>query len=138
MSLIRIFTIISIIYLFSNISFAADFYKFNFLVCDSLKNINYSFGIEKVKNSLIIHKLDDKKFKSKKLKLDKKNFIFYLDKSYYFDKKMFMDLSKRQFYLVKNNEYLGGCFETKSKNTMLCKLKNYNNISKGELPISCS
>ena len=42
-------------------------------------------------------------------------------------------------YLVKNSKYLGGCFATKSINTMLCKLKNYNNISRGKLPIiSCS
>ena len=135
----KIFTITTIIFIFSNLAFAADFYKFKFLVCDSLKDINYSFGVENNNNSLIIHKLDGKKFKNKKLQLNKKNYIFYLNKSYYFDKEIFMDVSRRQFYLAKNSKYLGGCFATKSINTMLCKLKNYNNISKGKLPIiSCS
>ena len=49
MKVIKILSIIGIICFFNNLSFAGNSYKFNFLVCDSLTNANYNFGIENKK-----------------------------------------------------------------------------------------
>ena len=138
MKVIKIFSIIGIICFFNNLSFAANSYKFNFLVCDSLKNANYNFGVENKKKYLLIYKLKNDFFKKSKVKLDKKNYIINLKKDNYFENNIYLDLTKKQFYFLKNNEFLGGCFIVKSKRTMNCKLKSYYNVFKGKLPLNCA
>ena len=102
MKVIKILSIIGIICFFNNLSFAANSYKFNFLVCDSLKNANYNFGIENKKKYLLIYKLKNDFFKKSKVKLDKKNYIINLKKDNYFEDNIYLDLTKKQFYFLKN------------------------------------
>ena len=62
-------------------------YPFDYLLCDSLKNANYNFGIENRKNKLIIHKLKNNNIKKSTVYLSKDNKI---------------NLSEKNIFVVKN------------------------------------
>jgi hypothetical protein len=118
--------------------YADDFYKFNFLLCDSLKNANYNFGIKNSKKKLIVYKLDNQSFKKTKIKKDRKNFILNLDKSNHFQKPIYLNFLSNHFYLSENDMFMGGCFVVKNENILKCKLKNYYRVFINKLPLACN
>ncbi len=118
--------------------YADDFYKFNFLLCDSLKNANYNFGIKNSKKKLIVYKLENQSFKKTKIKKNKKNFILNLDKSNHFQKPLYLNLLSNHFYLGENDMFLGGCFVVKNENILKCRLKSYYNVFTNKLPLTCN
>ena len=115
-----------------------DFNKFNFLLCDSLKNANYNFGIKNSKKKLIIYKLDNQSFKKTKIKKDRKNFILNLDKSNHFQKPIYLNFLSNHFYLSENDMFMGGCFAVQNENILRCKLESYYNVFINKLPLDCN
>ncbi len=118
--------------------YADDFYKFNFLLCDSLKNANYNFGLKNSKKKLVVYKLDNKSFKKTMIKKNRKNFIINLDKSNHFQKPIYLNFLSNHFYLNENDMFLGGCFEVKNERILKCKLQSYYNVFINKLPLNCN
>ena len=118
--------------------YADDFYKFNFLLCDSLKNANYNFGLKNSKKKLVVYKLDNKSFKKTMIKKNRKNFIINLDKSNHFQKPIYLNFLSNHFYLSENDMFLGGCFEVKNERILKCKLQSYYNVFINKLPLNCN
>ena len=118
--------------------YADDFYKFNFLLCDSLKNANYNFGLKNSKKKLVVYKLNNKSFKKTKIKKNRKNFIINLDRSNHFQKPIYLNFLGNHFYLSENDMFLGGCFEVKNERILKCKLQSYYNVFTNKLPLTCN
>ena len=118
--------------------YADDFYKFNFLLCDSLKNANYNFGLKNSKKKLVVYKLNNKSFKKTKIKKNRKNFIINLDRSNHFQKPIYLNFLGNHFYLSENDMFLGGCFVVKNEGILKCKLQSYYNVFNGKLPLACN
>lgn len=118
--------------------YADDFYKFDFLLCDSLKNANYNFGLKNSKKKLVVYKLDNKSFKKTKIKKNRKNLIINLDKSNHFQKPIYLNFLSNHFYLSENDMFLGGCFEVKNERILKCKLQSYYNVFTNKLPLTCN
>ena len=125
-------------FIFCQKSYSSSFYNFNYLLCDSLKNANYNFGIKNLKKKLVIYKLNNRSFKKTKIKKDKKSFIINLDKSNHFQKPIYLNFLSNHFYLSENDMFLGGCFAVKNEEILKCKLKSYYNVFINKLPLACN
>ena len=136
--ILKLLIIIFIQFIFFQKSYSNNLYKFDYLLCDSLKNANYNFGIKNSKKKLFIYKLDKQSFKKTEIKKNKKNFIINLDEINHFEKSIYLDLLSNHFYLSENDTFLGGCFIVKNERTLKCKLKSYYNVYKNKLPLSCN
>ena len=134
----KLLILILLQFIFCQISYSSSFYNFNYLLCDSLKNANYNFGIKNLKKNFVIYKLQGQSFKKTKIKKDKKNFIINLDKSNHFQKPIYLDFLSNHFYLIENDMFLGGCFKVKTERTLKCKLKSYYNVFTNKLPLACN
>tara|TARA_Y100000996_G_C22419975_1_gene600993 strand:- start:191 stop:610 length:420 start_codon:yes stop_codon:yes gene_type:complete len=137
-NILKLIIIIFIQLLLCKNSYSENVYNFRFLLCDSLKNAEYNFGLENRKKNLIVYKLDSKNFKKTRIELNNKNPIIYLNKTNYIPKKIYLNLLNRQFYISENDEFLGGCFDVKSQKILKCKLQSYYNVFKKKLPLSCN
>ena len=137
-NILKLIIIIFIQLLLCKNSYSENVYNFRFLLCDSLKNAEYNFGLENRKKNLIVYKLDSKNFKKTRIELNNKNPIIYLNKTNYIPKKIYLNLLNRQFYISENDEFLGGCFGVKSQKILKCKLQSYYNVFKKKLPLSCN
>ena len=111
-------------------------YPFDYLLCDSLKNANYNFGIENRKNKLIIHKLKNNNIKKSTVYLSKDNKINLSEKNF-FDNNIYLSLGSKKFFDAKTNEFLGGCFVVSNQTNLHCKLKSYYNVFNKKLPLEC-
>ncbi len=125
-------------FIFCNKSYSVNFYNFDYLLCDSLKNANYNFGIKNLKKKLVIYKLNNKSFKKTKLRKDKKSFIINLDKSNHFQKPIYLNFLDNHFYLSDNDMFLGGCFAVQNEEILKCKLQSYYNVFVKKLPLTCN
>ena len=134
----RLLFILLLQLIFTQNTYANNLFKFDYLLCDSLKNANYNFGIKNSKKKLIIYKLDNQSFKMTEIKKNKKNFILNLDKSNYLKENLYLNLLSKHFYLSENDTFLGGCFTVKNESILKCKLKSYYNVFKNKLPLSCN
>ena len=134
----KLLTLILLQFIFCQISYSSSFYNFNYLLCDSLKNANYSFGIKNSKKNFIIYKLKNQSFKKTKVKKDKKNFIINLDKSNHFQKPIYLNYLSNHFYLSENDKFLGGSFKVKNEGILKCKLQSYYNVFTNKLPLACN
>ena len=63
----KLLIVILLQFMFCQISYSNNFYDFNYLLCDSLKNANYNFGIKNSKKNLVIYKLKNQSFKKTKI-----------------------------------------------------------------------
>ena len=124
--------------IFTQNTYANNLYKFDYLLCDSLKNANYNFGIKNLKKKLVIYKLKNQSFEKTKLKKNKKNFIVNLNESNHFQKPIYLNLIDNHFYLSENDIFLGGCFVVKNEGILKCKLQSYYNVFNGKLPLACN
>ena len=62
--LIFIYIVIFLNFSLKSIANNNEIYGFNIMLCDSLKNANYNFGIEKInKSKLLIYKFQNNKLK---------------------------------------------------------------------------
>ena len=134
----RFIIIILLQFILCQYLYAENFYKFNFLLCDSLKDANYNFGLKNSKKKLVVYKLDNKSFKKTKIKKNRKNFIINLDKSNHFQKSIYLNFLSNHFYLSENDMFLGGCFEVKNERILKCKLQSYYNVFTNKLPLTCN
>ena len=64
----KLLILIFVQFIFCQISYSSGFHNFTYLLCDSLKNANYNFGIKNSKKNFIIYKLKDQSFKKTKKK----------------------------------------------------------------------
>ena len=135
---LKLLIIIIFQFIFWQKSYASNFYDFNYLLCDSLKDANYNFGITNLKKKIVIYKLHDQSFKKTKIKKNKKNFIVNLDESNHFQKPIYLNFLSNHFYLSENDMFLGGCFEVKNERILKCKLQSYYNVFNGKLPLACN
>ena len=134
----KFFIIIFIQFIFFQKSYSNSFYNFDYLLCDSLKNANYNFGIKNLKKKLLIYKLENQSFKKTSVNKDKKNFVINLGETNHFQKPLYLNLIDNHFYLSENDMFLGGCFVVKNEGILKCKLKSYYNVFKNKLPLSCN
>jgi hypothetical protein len=130
--------IIFIQLIFCQKSYSDNFYNFNYLLCDSLKNANYNFGIKNSKKNLVIYKLKGQSFKKTKIKKDANSFMVNLDKLNHFQKPIYLNFLSNHFYLSENDMFLGGCFVVKNEGILKCKLQSYYNVFNGKLPLACN
>ena len=135
---LKFLIIIFIQLIFSQKSYSGNFYNFNYLLCDSLENANYNFGIKNSKKNLLIYKLKGLSFKKTKIKKDTNNFIINLDESSHFRKPIYLNLIDNHFYLSGNDMFLGGCFVVKNEGILKCKLQSYHNVFNDKLPLACN
>ena len=82
----KVLILIFVQFIFCQISYSSGFHNFTYLLCDSLKNANYNFGIKNSKKNFIIYKLKGQSFKKTKKKKNIDNFIVNLDKLNHFQK----------------------------------------------------
>ena len=134
----KLLILILLQFIFCQISYSSSFYNFDYLLCDSLKNANYNFGIKNSKKNLVIYKLKGQSFKKTKKKKDTNNFIVNLDKLNHFQKPIYLNFLSNHFYLSENDMFLGGCFKVKTERILKCKLKSYYNVFTNKLPLACN
>ena len=134
----KLLTLILLQFIFCQISYSSSFYNFDYLLCDSLKNANYNFGIKNSEKNLVIYKLKNQSFKRIKIKKEKENFVLNLNKSNHFQKPIYLNLLSNHFYLSENDMFLGGCFKVKTERILKCKLKSYYNVFTNKLPLTCN
>ena len=134
-----IFVIFSILFTkYANAEIKMKYYY----TCDSIEYPKYNFGFLLNKDkSAVVYKINQKKILHYKIQ--------------YFDYKTFMNLKLKefigkninlieidetrtvQFYGETNGKYLGGCIKTKNKPSMVCKLINFDLVSRKKKPINC-
>ena len=117
-----------------------------YYTCDSIKYPKYNFGFLLNKNkSAIVYKINQKKILHYKIQ--------------YFDYTTFINLKLKEFIgkninLIETDEtrtvqfyedtasgeykYLGGCIKTINKPSMVCKLINFDLVSRKKKPITCN
>ena len=134
----KLLILIFVQFIFCQISYSSGFHNFTYLLCDSLKNANYNFGIKNSKKNFIIYKLKDQSFKETKKKKNIDNFIVNLDKLNHFQKPIYLNFLSNHFYLSENDMFLGGCFKVKNESILKCKLKSYYNVFANKLPLVCN
>ena len=134
----KLLIILLVQFIFCQISYSNSFYNFNYLLCDSLKNANYNFGIKNSKKNLVIYKLKNQSFKKTKIKKDIKSFVVNLDESNHFQKPIYLNFISNHFYLSNDSMFLGGCFKVKNERILKCKLKSYHNVFTNKLPLACN
>ena len=134
----KLLILIFVQFIFCQISYSSGFHNFTYLLCDSLKNANYNFGIKNSKKNFIIYKLKDQSFKKTKKKKNIDNFIVNLDKLNHFQKPIYLNFLSNHFYLSENDMFLGGCFKVKNESILKCKLKSYYNVFTNKLPLTCN
>ena len=134
----RLLILILLQFIFCQISYSSSFYNFDYLLCDSLKNANYNFGIKNSKKKLVIYKLEGQSFKKTKIKKDINNCIVNLDELNHFQKPVYLNFLSNHFYLSGNDMFLGGCFKVKNERILKCKLKSYYNVFTNKLPLTCN
>ena len=134
----KLLILIFVQFIFCQISYSSGFHNFTYLLCDSLKNANYNFGIKNSKKNFIIYKLKDQSFKKTKKKKNIDNFIVNLDKLNHFQKPIYLNFLSNHFYLSENDMFLGGCFVVKNEGILKCKLQSYYNVFNGKLPLACN
>ena len=134
----KVLILIFVQFIFCQISYSSGFHNFTYLLCDSLKNANFNFGIKNLKKKLFIYKLDNQSFKKTSVNKDKENFVINLDETNNFQKPIYLNLLTNHFYLSENNMFLGGCFVVKNEGILKCKLQSYYNVFNGKLPLACN
>ena len=113
-----------------------------YYTCDSIKYPKYNFGF-----------LLNKGNSAKVYKINQKKILDY--KTQYFDYKTFMNLKLKefigkninlievdethtiQFYGETDGKYLGGCIKTKDEASKVCKLINFDLVSRKKKPANC-
>lgn len=137
--LIFIYIVIFLNFSLKSIANNNEIYDFNIMLCDSLKNANYNFGVEKInKSKLLIYKFQNNKLKKYNFRKNSENFILNLDQNFDFEEPLYLNLTNRQFYKINNDEFLGGCFKVKSKTELKCKLNSYYNVYNNKPPLACN
>ena len=136
---ILIFVIFSILFTkYSNAEIKIKYYY----TCDSIKYPKYNFGF-----------LLNRDKSAKVYKINQKKILHY--KIQYSDYKTFMNLELKefigkninlieidetntiQFYGQTDGKYLGGCIKTKDEASMVCKLINFDLVSRKKKPTNC-
>ena len=114
-----------------------------YYTCDSIKYPKYNFGFLLNKDkSAVVYKINQKKILHYKIKyFDYATFINLKLKEFIGKNINLIEIDETrtvQFYGETNGKYLGGCIKTKNKPSMVCKLINFDLVSRKKKPISCN
>ena len=114
-----------------------------YYTCDSIKYPKYNFGFLLNKDkSAIVYKINQKKILHYKIQyFDYTTFINLKLKEFIGKNINLIEIDEThtvQFYGETNGKYLGGCIKTKNKPSMVCKLINFDLVSRKKKPITCN
>ena len=114
----------------------------HYYTCDSIKYPKYNFGFLLNKDkSAMVYKINQKKILHYKIQyLDHTTFINLKLKEFIGKNINLIEVDEThtiQFYEEADGEYLGGCIKTKDEASMVCKLINFDLVSRKKKPINC-
>ena len=115
----------------------------HYYTCDSIKYPKYNFGFLLNKDkSAMVYKINQKKILHYKIQyLDHTTFINLKLKEFIGKNINLIEIDETrtiQFYGETDGKYLGGCIKTQNKPTMICRLINFDLVSRKEKPIECN
>ena len=113
-----------------------------YYTCDSIKYPKYNFGFLLNKDkSAIVYKINQKKILHYKIQyFDYATFINLKLKEFIGKNINLIEVDEThtiQFYEEADGEYFGGCIKTKDEASMVCKLINFDLVSRKKKPINC-
>ena len=114
-----------------------------YYTCDSIKYPKYNFGFLLNKDkSAMVYKINQKKILHYRIQyLDHTTFINLKLKEFIGKNINLIEIDETrtvQFYGETDGKYLGGCIETINKPTMICKLINFDLVSRKKKPLACN
>ena len=134
-----IFVIFSILFTkYANAEIKMKYYY----TCDSIKYPKYNFGFLLNKDkSAIVYKINQKKILHYKIQyFDYTTFINLKLKEFIGKNINLIEVDEThtiQFYEETDGKYLGGCIKAKGEASMVCKLINFDLVSRKKKPINC-